>query len=160
MEVRVSSVNSSITSILPPSPEKENWFWWRCLLQRALFLLLFSCWVVSDSMDYSLPDSSVHGISQARILEWVAVSFSRGSSWHGLNPCLLQVDSLPLCYLGSPEVGSAPPHSRENLDIGSPVCLWQAGLLDKLDSFGQMCWLKLCRNEVEWPSRKATRPIV
>ena len=27
------------------------------------------------------PDSSVHGISQARILEWVAISFSRGSSW-------------------------------------------------------------------------------
>ena len=34
-----------------------------------------------EPMDYSLPDSSVHGISQARILEWVAISFSRGSSW-------------------------------------------------------------------------------
>ena len=32
-------------------------------------------------MDYSLPGSSVHGISQARILEWVAISFSRASSW-------------------------------------------------------------------------------
>ena len=31
-------------------------------------------------MDYSLPGSSGHGISQARILEWVAISFSRGSS--------------------------------------------------------------------------------
>ena len=31
-------------------------------------------------MDYSLPDSSVHGILQVRILEWVAISFSRGSS--------------------------------------------------------------------------------
>ena len=31
-------------------------------------------------MDYSLPGSSVHGILQARILEWVAISFSRGSS--------------------------------------------------------------------------------
>ena len=30
-------------------------------------------------MDYSLPDSSIHGIFQARILEWVAISFSRGS---------------------------------------------------------------------------------
>ena len=40
--------------------------------------------VVSDffvtPMDCSLPGSSVHGISQARILEWVAMSFSRGSS--------------------------------------------------------------------------------
>ena len=32
-------------------------------------------------MDCSPPSSSVHGISQARILEWVAISFSRGSSW-------------------------------------------------------------------------------
>ena len=31
-------------------------------------------------MDCSLPGSSVHGIFQARILEWVAISFSRGSS--------------------------------------------------------------------------------
>ena len=39
--------------------------------------------VVSNScnaMDCSLPGSSVHGIPQARILEWVAISFSRGSS--------------------------------------------------------------------------------
>ena len=33
-----------------------------------------------DPMDCSPPGSSVHGISQARILEWVAISFSRGSS--------------------------------------------------------------------------------
>ena len=42
-----------------------------------------SCSVVSDScdpMNCSLPASSVHGISQARILESVAVSFSKGSS--------------------------------------------------------------------------------
>ena len=31
-------------------------------------------------MDYSLPGSSVHGISQAKILEWAAIFFSRGSS--------------------------------------------------------------------------------
>ena len=32
-------------------------------------------------MDCSIPHSSVHGIFQARVLEWVAISFSRGSSW-------------------------------------------------------------------------------
>jgi len=32
-------------------------------------------------MDWGLLGSSVHGILQARILEWVAISFSRGSSW-------------------------------------------------------------------------------
>ena len=40
-----------------------------------------SCPTLCDSGDCSLPGSSVHGILQARILEWVAISFSRGSSW-------------------------------------------------------------------------------
>ena len=40
-----------------------------------------SCLTLYDPMDCSLPGSSVHGILQARVLEWVAISFSRGSSW-------------------------------------------------------------------------------
>ena len=39
-----------------------------------------SCLTLCDPMDYSLQGSSVHGILQARVLEWVAISFSRGSS--------------------------------------------------------------------------------
>ena len=39
-----------------------------------------SCPILCDPMDYSLPSYSVHGILQARILEWVAISSSRGSS--------------------------------------------------------------------------------
>ena len=39
-----------------------------------------SCLTVFDRINCSLPGSSVHGISQARILKWVAISFSRGSS--------------------------------------------------------------------------------
>ena len=39
-----------------------------------------SCPTLCDPMDYSLPGSSVHGIFQARVLKWVAISFSRGSS--------------------------------------------------------------------------------
>ena len=39
------------------------------------------CLTLCNPMDCSLPGSSVHGILQARILEWVAISFSRGSSW-------------------------------------------------------------------------------
>ena len=39
-----------------------------------------SCPTLCNSMDCCLPGSSVHGILQARILEWVAIPFSRGSS--------------------------------------------------------------------------------
>ena len=39
-----------------------------------------SCPTPRDPMNYSLPGSSVHGVLQARILEWVSISLSRGSS--------------------------------------------------------------------------------
>ena len=55
-------------------------------------------------MDCSLPGSSVHGILQARILEWVAIPFARGPSPQGLNLGLL--DCRQILYLlshqGSP----------------------------------------------------------
>ena len=38
------------------------------------------CPTLCDPMDWSLPGSSIRGIFQARILEWSAISFSRGSS--------------------------------------------------------------------------------
>ena len=40
-----------------------------------------SCPTLCDPKDCCLPGSSVHGIFQARVLEWVAIPFSRGSSW-------------------------------------------------------------------------------
>ena len=52
-------------------------------------------WIMSDSlqpMHYSSPGSSVHGILQARILEWVAVPSSREFSWLG-NRILISCDS-------------------------------------------------------------------
>ena len=51
-----------------------------------------------DPMDCSLPDSSVHGIPMDRILEWVAISSSRGSSPPGIKPMspVLKVEPLPL----------------------------------------------------------------
>ena len=46
----------------------------------VLCLVTQSCPTLCNSLDYSPPGSSVHGILQARILEWVAIPFSRGSS--------------------------------------------------------------------------------
>ena len=57
-----------------------------------------SCLTPCHPMDRSLPASSVHGILQARILEWVAIFSSRGFSQPRGRTRLLhwQVDSLPL----------------------------------------------------------------
>ena len=69
---------------------------------------LQSCLTLWDPMDCSPPGSSVHGISQIRIPEWVAIPFSWGSSLiQELNPRFLhllhwQVDSLPLSHLEGP----------------------------------------------------------
>ena len=67
-----------------------------------------SCLTLCNAMDCSLPSSSVHGISQARILEWVAISSPRGIFPNqGSNPhplCLLhwQMGSLSLAPLVKP----------------------------------------------------------
>ena len=62
--------------------------------------LMFLC----DPMNCSPPGSSVHGISKAKILQWVDISSSRGSSWLRDWTHLLhwQADSLPLSHLAGP----------------------------------------------------------
>ena len=71
--------------------------------QSVKVLVTQSCLSLCDPMDCSPPSSSVHGISQVKILESVAISSSRGSSRPRdlSNPCLLhwQADSLPLSHL-------------------------------------------------------------
>ena len=55
-------------------------------------------------MDCSLPGFSVHGILQARELEWVAITFSKGSSDPEIEPWspALQADSFPTELWGKP----------------------------------------------------------
>ena len=65
----------------------KNTFFSTCLSKLQLLnvlkrrmLVTQLCLTLCNPMDYSRPGSSVHGIIQARILEWVAIPFSRGSS--------------------------------------------------------------------------------
>ena len=81
----------------------------RCLICLVTQLCLTLC----DPMDCSLPCSSVHGIFQARILEWAAISYSRGSFPPGAQTHVSCVFSIarrlffffkPLCHLCLPLV--------------------------------------------------------
>ena len=82
---------------------------WPVYVNTNKFLVLTSCVSFLNlcrPLDCSPPSSSVHGISQTRILEWVAFSF-RGSSWprdQTMSPAApsLVGRSLPLNHLGSP----------------------------------------------------------
>ena len=61
----------------------DGWVIFQCVcvyVVKVKMLVSQSCPTLCDPMDYSLPGSSVHEILQARILEWVAIPFSRGSS--------------------------------------------------------------------------------
>ena len=63
------------------------------------------CLTLCDSMDCSLPGSSVHGILQARRLEWAAMPFSRGSFRLGDGTrvsCIGRQILCPLSHWGSP----------------------------------------------------------
>ena len=68
------------------------------------------CLTLCNPMDYT-----VHGILQARILEWVAIPFSRGYSQLGIEPRspALRADSLL----------SEPPGKPRNTGVGSPALL-------------------------------------
>ena len=68
----------------------KNKYWCYCNLVKIKHLQFFSvpkvlvaqlCPTLCNPMDCGLPGISVHGILQARILEWVTIPFSRGSSW-------------------------------------------------------------------------------
>ena len=62
-------------SISPSNDERSYWRIFRWIKS------VLSCVWLCDPKDCSAPGSSVHGISQARILGWTAISSSRGSSW-------------------------------------------------------------------------------
>ena len=66
-----------------------------------------SCPILCNTRDCHLPGSSVHGISQAGILEWVAISFSSvilGKSFYFSCLCLL-TSKMGTMMLASPNVG-------------------------------------------------------
>ena len=78
-----------------------------CVCVCVCVLVDQSCLILCDPMDCSPPGSSVHGILQARILEWVAIPFSRGSFQPRDWTCVFCIGRRILCCLshhGSPEL--------------------------------------------------------
>ena len=87
-------------------------FWYRLNVYMVIFRIVVIVQSLShvrlfcNPMDCSPPGSSVHGILQARILEWVAISSPGDFPNPGIEPesPALQVDSLPLSHQGSPNI--------------------------------------------------------
>ena len=109
-------------------------------MEQNCCLVTKSCPTLCDPMDYSLSGSSVHGISQVRILEWVAISFLQGifptqGSNLGLRHWQADSDSrsksMHICQL-------ILNKSAKNPQWGERVCL---KMLRKLD-------VNMQRNEI------------
>ena len=83
--------------------------------------LLSSVRLFCDPMDCSSPGSSVHGISQARILEWLAIPFSRGSSWPRGQTCIFYIAGR----FFSTDLAGKPSWGREI----SKNRIWNCGVL-------------------------------
>ena len=106
--------SSSWMHVRDTCPDCGQLLHWSPSLQFSMHACAQSCLTLCNPMDCSLPGSSVLGIFQARILEWVAISSSRWSSQtRDQLPCLLhllywQADSLPLAPPGNPMVPKFP----------------------------------------------------
>ena len=77
----VSASHAVTEGSRPPKPMPDLRVWLRlapCVTFESE--VTQSCLTLCDPVDCSPPGSSVHGVLMARILEWVAISFSRGSS--------------------------------------------------------------------------------
>ena len=77
----------------------------QCMKVKSKNEVAQSCLTLSDSMDCSLPGSSIHGISQARVLEWGAIAFSASCYYyHHHHPCLILLFLPRGCSLPSSSV--------------------------------------------------------
>ena len=84
-----------------------------------------SCPTLCDPMDCGLPGSSVRGILQERILEWVAISYSRGSSWlrdRTLVSYMSCTGRRILCHCATWEAQKMPYQGK--CLVGQPAAHW------------------------------------
>ena len=110
-----------------------------CINYYACVLGRFSHVWLCDPMDCSPPGSSIHGILQARILEWVAMPSSTGSSqsrdctWDSYVSCIGRRVLYHQRHLEGPLTAMCASHSVVSNSL-QPHGLWLAGLLCPRDS--------------------------
>ena len=109
------------------------------------------CLTLCDLMRCSLPGSSVHGILQARILEWIAIPFSRGSSQPRDGA---QVSHIAGTFF--PEIAGKP----KNTGVGS-LSLLQGIFLTQGSKWGLLlCWWMLYQLSYQRSPNILIEPVV
>ena len=83
--------------------------------------LLQSCPTLCNPIDSSPPDSSIHGILQARTLEWVAISFSNAWKWKEKVKSLSRVQLLAIPWTAAYQAPPSMGFSRQEYWSGVPL---------------------------------------
>ena len=128
-------------------------------------------------MDCSLPGFSIHGIFQARVLEWVAISFSRGSENPVIEPGspALEADALTSEPPGKPMTNLDSILKSRDITLPTKVQLVKAMVFPivmyrceswtvkkaehrRIDAFELWCWKRFLR--VPCTARKSKKPIL
>ena len=84
----------------------------QCMKVKSEIKVSQSCPTLSDPMDCSLPGSSVHGICQARVLEWGAIAFSLGKQLKDTNGILTDIIRQTSTFRKERESKKVKKHNR------------------------------------------------
>ena len=97
----------------------------QCMKVKSKSEVTESCPTLSDPMDCSLPGSSVHGIFQARVLEWGAIAFSKYNNWPILKDMYIKHVCVPT-YFNVLGEGNGTPLQYSCLENPMDGGAWQA----------------------------------
>ena len=96
----------------------------QCMKVKSESEVAQSCPTLHDPLDYSLPGSPVHGIFKARVLEWVAISFSNAWKWKvkvkSLSRAPLLATPWTTAYQAPLSMGSSRQEYWSGLPLPSP----------------------------------------
>ena len=93
----------------------------QCMKVKSESEVAQSCPTLSDPMDCSPPGSSVHGVFQARVLEWVAISFSNAWKWKVKVKSLSRVWLLATPWTAAHQAPPSMEFSRQEYWSGVPL---------------------------------------
>ena len=109
-----------------------------------------SCPTLCDPMDCSLPGSSLHGVLQARVPEWVAISFSRVSSRPGIEPV------SPALSLGGPKCGGGSSRCTGGKEeMGWPTLGFVSDVTDEGSAFMEKVFQRVLPIGVTFPTPRS-----
>ena len=114
----------------------------QCMKVKSESEVAQSCPTPCDPMDCSLPGSSVHGIFQARVLEWGAIAFSGAASWRQTNTGLKDSDTGSIAEQPWGLVGNSKALPSESGPLGmeakNPYLTSFLGALDIQPGLGNL----------------------